>query len=519
MKLHQRLILSFLLISFLVGFVGALALYTNRNVVNSFESGEQHFGPIVEASNEVSSYAKRAQGHAMLFITLNNVSDREKAFMRIASLREQISIIDGNITNSEARDILDGIKSKTNELQSVTELLFKEYDNEIKATGRFEFGNNEVYIRKLDTIAAGIRTDGLKLASLEIRLKSDSEASAKKNAENIYLIIALMSTSAFIIALILGYILARYISNPIIKLKDTATEIGKGNFKINLEIQSNDEIGELGMSFNRMAKELEKTIDVQKEAQEVQLENERLVSAGKAKSEFLANMSHELRTPLNSIIGFSQLLKEKTFGGLNEKQEHQVDNVIVSGKFLLNLINDILDLSRIEAGKMDLIFEKIPVSETINEILILMNEKAAKNKIKIKKEFDPQLEFIEADKQRFKQILFNLLSNAAKFSKPEGGTITITAVKEGNRAIFSVSDTGIGIREEDLGKLFNKFEQLDSGLTKHYGGSGLGLAISKKLVRLQGGDIWIESNFGEGTKVFFTIPINRMNNGKTDSSD
>lgn len=495
-----------MLISLIVGFLSVLVIYTDKNIINSFESGAERFGSIITASNEVSSYAKRAQGHTMLFLTLNNKSDRLKAFDRIKSLREQISIIDDNITNPEAIKIEKNISFKTNELQSIIELLFKEYDNEMNATGKFEPVNNEVNIRKLDTIAAGIRTDGLNLAGLEIKLQRDFEESAKKNADKLYSLMVFISISSFIIALFFGIISARRISVPIIKLKEAATELGKGNLKANIDIQSNDEIGDLGASFKKMAIELEKLIEVQKQAILVQSENEYLIKTSKSKSEFLTNMSHELRTPLNSIIGFSCLLKEKTFGELNEKQEHYVDNVNVSGKLLLNLINDILDLSRIESGKMDMNFEKVSVSETINEALDLINEMAAKKRIEIKKEFDPQIEFIEADKQRFKQILFNLLSNAVKFSKPDGGTITITVIKEGDRAIFSVSDTGIGIQEDNLGKLFNKFEQLDSGITKHYGGSGLGLAISKKLAQLHGGDIWVESTFGEGTTVFVSIP-------------
>jgi len=218
-------------------------------------------------------------------------------------------------------------------------------------------------------------------------------------------------------------------------------------------------------------------------------------------------MSHELRTPLNAIIGFSELLKMKIHGNMSEKQESYVDNIRYGSKHLLNLISDILDLSKVEAGKMDLIIEKISVSETINEVLNLINENAAKNRIKIKKEFDPQLEFMEVDKLRIKQILFNLLSNAVKFSKQEGGTVTVTTKKEDDMAKISVSDTGIGIREEDMNKLFNEFHQLDSGITRKYGGFGLGLAITNKLVELHGGKMMVESKYGYGSTFTFLLPL------------
>ncbi len=243
-----------------------------------------------------------------------------------------------------------------------------------------------------------------------------------------------------------------------------------------------------------------------KNVEETRYENIKLVLANKAKSDFLAHMSHELRTPLNSIIGFSELLIRKTIGKLNEKQEHYLDNVIKSGTHLLAIINDILDLSKVEAGKIELVIEKISVSENIDDAVNLVKERAMKNNIVIHKDIDPQLE-IEADRLRVKQILFNLLSNAVKFSKPEGGTVTITAKKDDDVARIWVSDTGIGIREKDMSKLFIEFEQIDSSLSKKYGGTGLGLAITKKLVELHAGKIWVESKYGEGSTFTFLMPI------------
>ncbi len=248
-------------------------------------------------------------------------------------------------------------------------------------------------------------------------------------------------------------------------------------------------------------------ITERKRAEEMRLEKERLEYASKEKSEFIASMSHELRTPLNAIIGFSEILKMKMAGELSEKQMHYVDNIYTSGDFLLNLINDILDLSKVEAGKIELNIEKIRVATTIDEATVLIKEKAAKHNINIKKEIDPGLEFVDADKQRIKQVLFNLLSNAVKFSKEEGGTVTISAKKEGDMAQFSVSDTGIGIKPENLGKLFQKFEQLEPGISAKYGGTGLGLAICKQLVEQHGGRMWAESKYGEGSTFTFTLPL------------
>ena len=237
------------------------------------------------------------------------------------------------------------------------------------------------------------------------------------------------------------------------------------------------------------------------------LENEALIQTNKTKSEFMMAMSHELRTPLNSIIGFSELLKKKNFGELNEIQEKYIDNILLSGKNLLMIINDILDLSTMESDKIDLSIEKMSIADVLNESIDIIKDIALQKKIPVITEIDPGSDVIEADRNRIKQVLFNILSNALKFSKPQG-SVTITVRKEGDMAQVSVSDTGIGIKEEDIGKLFKEFEQIDKGASRQYGGTGLGLVISKKLLELHGGRIWVKSKYGEGSTFSFSLPLN-----------
>ena len=252
-------------------------------------------------------------------------------------------------------------------------------------------------------------------------------------------------------------------------------------------------------------------ITERKKIEELRLENERLISASKARSEFLTIMSHELRTPLTSVIGYSIILEGKTQGELNEKQRYFVDNILKSSKHLLDLINNFLELAKAEAGKQEMVFEEISVHDVINEIFRLIKEEAMGHDIVLKKKFDPEIQYIQADRRALKQILFNLLSNAIKFSKKEGGIITVSTKKENDFVKISVADTGIGIKEEDLPRLFRKFEQLDSGISRKYEGTGLGLAITKQLVDMHGGKIRVESKYGQGSDFIFLLPIGKKN--------
>jgi signal transduction histidine kinase len=245
-----------------------------------------------------------------------------------------------------------------------------------------------------------------------------------------------------------------------------------------------------------------------RDAKKAQFEAE---SATMAKSDFLANMSHELRTPLNSIIGFSEVLEDQLLGTLNESQRENVMYILKAGRHLLSLINDILDLSKVESGKMELDVENVPLREVLEASLVMQREKALRHGIKLDLQIEPDHSImIEADERKLKQILFNLLSNAVKFT-PDGGQVRVLS-KEINGAQdieISIRDTGIGIKQEDLPRLFKEFSQLSSPYDKQFEGTGLGLALTKKLVELHGGRIWVESEFGKGSLFAFAIPVSQ----------
>jgi signal transduction histidine kinase len=239
---------------------------------------------------------------------------------------------------------------------------------------------------------------------------------------------------------------------------------------------------------------------------ELQDKTAQLEVANQHKSEFLANMSHELRTPLNAVIGFSEVLLERMFGTLNEKQDEYVQDIASSGRHLLSLINDILDLSKIEAGRMDLDLTTFSLPVAIDNALTLIRERAAQHGIALALVVDPHLGEVTADERKVKQVLVNLLTNAVKFT-PEGGRIEVRAALADGAVEIAVSDTGIGIAAEHQEAIFEEFRQVGSDYARKREGTGLGLTLARKFVELHGGRIWVKSELGAGSVFTFTLPL------------
>jgi signal transduction histidine kinase len=237
---------------------------------------------------------------------------------------------------------------------------------------------------------------------------------------------------------------------------------------------------------------------------ELESKSRQLEAASRHKSEFLANMSHELRTPLNAILGFSEVLAERMFGEVNDKQAEYLADILASGRHLLSLINDILDLSKIEAGRMELELADVDVAGTVAGTLLLVRERAQRRDIALRSDVDPRTGTIRADERKVKQVLLNLMSNAIKFT-PGGGAIDVRVVASDGEIEIAVTDTGVGISPEDQAVVFEEFRQVGSSARK-VEGTGLGLSISRKFVELHGGTIRVDSEPGKGSTFTFTLP-------------
>ena len=308
--------------------------------------------------------------------------------------------------------------------------------------------------------------------------------------------------AGLLFALLISWFLARRLSRPILQVRKGAETIARGDLSARIQVRTDDEVEALANEFNRMAEQLQDyTTGLERR---VTQKTAQLEAANRHKTEFLANMSHELRTPLNAVIGFSEVLRERMFGELNPKQMQYVRDIHGSGQHLLSLINDILDLAKIEAGRMELDVRPFRVAAALDNCRTLIRERAHRQGLRLDFEVAPELGEWPGDERKFKQVVVNLLSNAVKFT-PAGGAVRLRAACEGGMLVVDVEDTGPGIAPEDHDAIFREFVQLRGGKQE---GTGLGLALVRRLAELHGGGVSLASRPGRGSR--FTVRFARV---------
>jgi len=392
-------------------------------------------------------------------------------------------------------------------LGTATQLEFKPTTDEVVAFGHIkkDYANLKGLVGKI----AGSSAHAFPLHARAENLSVDLEVAARRLAESTTVktnaLVAenrrayVSSRNLFIgvgagtvfLALLLGLVLSWSLIWPIQRIGGRLAAIASGDFSGRIDVANRDELGTLATNVNRMNDELRRVY-------------RELESTSRHKSEFLANMSHELRTPLNAIIGFSQVLRERMFGEINEKQREYLEDILSSGNHLLSLINDVLDLSKVEAGQIELEINRFSLREALERGLVMIRERASKDGVQLVLELDPAAEIVEGDERRIRQVIFNLLSNAVKFTPP-GGRVELKSAWLDGEVRVSVTDTGPGIAAEDQERIFEEFQQTEAGAGQREG-TGLGLALSKRLVELHDGRIWVDSEPGEGSAFAFTLP-------------
>jgi signal transduction histidine kinase len=313
-------------------------------------------------------------------------------------------------------------------------------------------------------------------------------ASAYENSRNLFIGVA---AGAIALALLLGFALSWSVIGPIQRIDSRLAAIASGDFSGHVDVTNRDELGALAENVNQMNDELRRLY-------------RELETASQHKSDFLANMSHELRTPLNAIIGFSQVLREEMVGEVNEKQAEYLEDILSSGNHLLSLINDVLDLSKVEAGQVELELAPFSLQDALERGVAMVRERATRDGVRVTLAANPDVDVVAGDERRIRQVIFNLLTNAVKFTPP-GGSVDVRAKPVNGEVRVSVADTGRGIAGEDLRRIFEEFQQTEAGIEQGEG-TGLGLALSKRLVELHGGRIWVDSELGRGSTFVFTLP-------------
>ena len=322
---------------------------------------------------------------------------------------------------------------------------------------------------------------------------------------------ALLLTGSFaagsiFLALGLGFVISWSFILPVRQAEGFLGQVAKGDFSASIDVPNRDEFGALARQMNEMSRELHQLYDEQRRAaHQLRALNAELEQASRAKSNFLASMSHELRTPMNAILGFTEMIRDGLYGEVPPEIQEPVSDIHTCGKQLLGLINNVLDLSKIEAGHMELALGEYLVEDVVNTVTTSLRSLAVTKGLDLVTAVPPDLPVCLGDAKRITQCLMNLAGNALKFTRE--GRVEIRVERQGEGLLFAVSDTGIGIPADQVSNIFEEFRQADATVSRDFGGTGLGLSITRKLVDLHGGRIWVESLAGKGSTFSFSIPV------------
>jgi signal transduction histidine kinase len=341
------------------------------------------------------------------------------------------------------------------------------------------------------------------------RLRASVAAANKKTL----ILIASSAVVLILLALLLGFVISWSFILPVQQAHGFLGQVAKGNFAATINVPNRDEFGALAERMNHMSQELHRLDESQRRgSEELQRLNEQLLRASKAKSDFLANMSHELRTPMNAILGFIEMVLDEIYGEVPPHLKEPLTDIQTNGKHLLHLINDVLDLSKIEAGRMELVCAEYSVQDVVETVRTSLQSLALEKGLGFVAAVQDDIPLAFGDGKRITQCLMNLVGNALKFCKR--GRVAVWVELRGETLMYRVSDTGIGIPKEELENIFTEFQQVDTAITREFSGTGLGLNITKKFVEMHGGRIWVESELGQGSTFFFSVPL-RVNHGGT----
>jgi len=495
---HAKLLFAFLFIALLIIAIGATSL-------QMLAALGRHSRSLDEAHERVhwSQQIEHALALQMHFTTMALVVRDEAAIARI--LRENnrfndtLARIEGAAPPDE-RTLIQQIRAAQEDAMGVVADIAN-LIREGKITDAMEalMTREDPLYRKIDGLVRQVVA--LEQARMD-RLRAGVAAANRRSL----LLMGGFAALAIVLALLFGFVISWSFIIPVQEAHGFLAQVAAGNFGVTVRVANRDEFGELAENMNHMSRELQRLdADQRRAAAELQSLNARLAQASHAKSEFLASMSHELRTPLNAILGFTELILDNLYGEVPAALRDPLVDVQTNARHLLRLINDVLDLSKIEAGRMELAAADYAVSDVLETARASLRSLAAEKGLDFVVSVPPNLPMAYGDGKRITQCLLNLAGNAIKFTKR--GRVEIAAAVDGETLRYRVTDTGIGIPKDQLENVFAEFRQVDATIAREYGGTGLGLSITKKFVELHGGRIWAESEPGRGSTFFIEVPL------------
>ncbi len=498
LSVHFKLLAAFMLVAVVVALMGAMSLEIITRM--SRQSEAMHV-----AHQRVSSarQAQHALAMQMSFTAMALVLRDEATIASILRENNRLNAMLAEIEDGaplEEREIIQRIRTAQGEVMAtVADVANLVRDGKIEEAMGLQLTTGYPLFQQVEGLVEQV-----------VRIEESSmgrlrAATALANRQAFYLMGGLIIAS-ILLALLLGFVTSWSFIIPVREAQGFLGRLAKGDFGTRVVVPNQDEFGALAARMNDMSAELRRLYEDQREAaRQLGTLNSQLARASQAKSEFLANMSHELRTPMNAILGFTEMILDDVYGEVPAEVRSPLEDVQTCGRQLLRLINDVLDLSKIEAGRLELGVGEYSVQEIVEVVHASLKSLALEKGLAFTAGVSPDIPPAWGDGRRITQCLMNLAGNALKFTRQ--GRVDIEVRLDGEWLVYRVSDTGIGIPKDEVENIFAEFRQVDTTITREYGGTGLGLSITKRLVEMHGGRIGVESELGKGSSFFFTVPL------------
>jgi signal transduction histidine kinase len=497
-SVHTKLVVAFLLTALLIIALAAISLQTiTRMTEQSRLLDEAH--QRVHWAQDIEHALARQMHFTALSLLLRDEGTVARILRENNRFNDTLAKLEGAARPAE-RELIQQIRTRQDDaMTAVADIANAIRDGRLDEARAGLLGREDRVYREIETLVGSlVKAEQERMVGLRDAVEAANQRSL--------IVAASFAVAAVGLALILGFVISWSFVLPVREADAFLARVTGGELGTTISVPNRDEFGDLAERMNRMSRELQRLVAEQEQgAAELRRLNERLEHASRAKSEFLANMSHELRTPMNAILGFTEMLLDGLYGDVPADLREPLADIQANGRHLLRLINDVLDLSKIEAGRLELVVDTYAVADVVESVRASLRSLAAEKGLEFVTRVPPDLPMARGDGRRIAQCLLNLSGNAIKFTKQ--GRVEISVGQEGSDLIYRVSDTGIGIPEEELENVFGEFRQVDATVSREYGGTGLGLSITKKFVELHGGRIGVQSQLGKGSMFWFSIPL------------